>query len=55
MKIAKQSLFVGLGLSIIGMGFAAAGFIVPIAGAVLQEAIDVSVILNSLRTIGIKR
>ena len=55
MKIAKQSLFIGLGLSIIGMGFAAAGLIVPIAGAVLQEAIDVSVILNSLRTIRIKR
>ena len=55
MTIAKESLFVGLGLSIIGMGFAATGFIVPIIGAVLQEAIDVSVILNSLRTIGIKR
>jgi heavy metal translocating P-type ATPase len=55
MKIAKQSLFTGIGLSIIGMGFAAFGFIVPIAGAVLQEAIDVSVILNSLRTIRIKR
>ncbi|HTZ41776.1 MAG TPA: cation-translocating P-type ATPase, partial [Candidatus Omnitrophota bacterium] len=55
MKIAKQSIFAGLGLSLIGMGFAAFGFIVPVAGAVLQEAIDVSVILNSLRALGIKR
>jgi heavy metal translocating P-type ATPase len=55
MKIAKQSIFVGLGLSIIGMGFAAGGLIIPIVGAVIQEAIDVSVILNSLRTLGIKR
>jgi heavy metal translocating P-type ATPase len=55
MKIAKQSLFTGLGLSIIGMFFAAGGLIVPIVGAIIQEGIDVSVILNSLRTIGIKR
>ncbi len=55
MKIVKQSIFVGIGLSIIGMGFAAVGLVIPIIGAVLQEAIDVSVILNSLRTLGIKR
>ncbi len=55
MKIAKQSMFIGLGLSAVGMFFAAAGFIIPIAGAVIQEAIDVSVILNSLRTLRIKR
>lgn len=55
MKIAKQSIFVGLGLSIVGMGFAAGGIIIPVVGAVIQEAIDVSVILNSLRTLGIKR
>ena len=33
------------------MGFAAAGFIVPVAGALLQEAIDVAVILNALRAL----
>ena len=55
MKIAKQSIFVGLGLSIIGMGFAAGGLIVPIVGAVIQEAIDVSVIFNSLRALEIKK
>ncbi len=55
MKIAKESMFTGIGLSIVGMLLAAAGFIVPIAGAVIQEVIDVSVIFNSLRTLGIKR
>ena len=38
-------------LSTIAMGFAAAGFIVPVAGALLQEAIDVAVILNALRAL----
>ena len=49
MAIAKQSIFVGLGLSLVGMGFAAAGMLTPIAGALIQEAIDVAVILNALR------
>ena len=47
--IAKQSIRVGLFLSVVAMGFAAAGYIAPIAGALLQEAIDVAVILNALR------
>jgi cation transport ATPase len=50
--IAKQSIFVGLGLSLVGMGFAAAGLLTPIAGALIQEAIDVAVILNALRAAG---
>jgi P-type E1-E2 ATPase len=50
MRIAKQSIAVGLGLSIAAMGFAAAGYIAPVAGALLQEAIDVAVILNALRS-----
>ena len=33
------------------MGFAAVGLIVPIAGALLQEGIDVAVILNALRAL----
>ena len=37
------------------MGFAAGGLIVPIVGAVIQEAIDVSVIFNSLRALEIKK
>jgi cation transport ATPase len=31
------------------MGLASLGYIPPIAGAILQEAIDVAVILNALR------
>jgi cation transport ATPase len=33
------------------MGFAAAGMIVPVVGALLQEAIDVAVILNAPRAL----
>jgi heavy metal translocating P-type ATPase len=51
-RIALQSVWTGMGLSILAMGFAAAGFIPPIAGALLQEAIDVLVILNALRALG---
>jgi len=49
--IARQSVLVGLGLSIGAMGFAAAGLLIPIAGALLQEVIDVAVILNALRAL----
>jgi cation transport ATPase len=34
------------------MGFAAAGFLPPVAGALLQEAVDVAAILNALRALG---
>lgn len=50
-KIALQSAIGGMVLSIIGMGFAAAGFITPVAGAILQEIIDIIAIINSLRLI----
>jgi heavy metal translocating P-type ATPase len=49
LRIARQSIGAGLGLSVIAMGFAAGGWITPVAGALLQEAIDVAVILNALR------
>jgi P-type E1-E2 ATPase len=49
LRIARQSIRVGLGLSVIAMGVAAAGYIEPFAGALLQEGIDVAVILNALR------
>lgn len=49
--IALQSALGGMMLSIVGMGFAAFGFIPPVAGAIAQEVIDVAVILNALRTI----
>lgn len=48
-RIALQSITVGIGLSIIGMIIAAFGFVPPIIGAFTQEAIDVIVILNALR------
>ena len=51
-RIALESVFVGMGLSLVAMGLAAAGFIRPIVGAVLQEGIDVLVILNALRALG---
>jgi heavy metal translocating P-type ATPase len=49
MRIARQSIRVGLGLSGLGMLAAAVGWLPPIAGAVVQEAIDVAVILNAVR------
>ena len=51
LSIARQSVLVGIGLSVTAMGFAAFGLIVPILGALLQEAIDVAVILNALRAL----
>jgi len=48
-RIARQSVFTGIGLSTIGMLAAAGGAIVPVEGAVIQEAIDVTVIVNALR------
>jgi heavy metal translocating P-type ATPase len=49
--IAVESVIAGMGLSIVAMGFAAFGFLPPLAGAILQEAIDVAVILNALRVL----
>lgn len=48
-RIAQESILFGIGCSVIGMLFAAAGYIPPVVGAFIQEAIDVSVILNALR------
>ena len=48
-RIARQSVGIGLGLSGIAMLFAAAGMIAPVAGALLQEGIDLAVIMNALR------
>jgi heavy metal translocating P-type ATPase len=52
MRIARQSIWVGLGLSGVAMVAAAAGYVPPTVGALLQEAIDVAVILNALRAAG---
>ncbi|MDE1919573.1 MAG: cadmium-translocating P-type ATPase [Patescibacteria group bacterium] len=48
-RIASESVYAGIGLSSIGMLFAAFGFIVPVEGAILQEGVDVAVIINALR------
>ena len=48
-RIALQSIILGIGLSIAGMLLAAFGLIVPMVGAILQELIDVGAILNALR------
>jgi P-type E1-E2 ATPase len=49
LRLARQSIWTGLGLSGVAMVFAAFGYIPPVVGALLQEAIDVAVILNALR------
>jgi heavy metal translocating P-type ATPase len=49
-RITRQSIIAGLGLSACAMVFAAFGGIPPTVGAILQEAIDVAVILNALRS-----
>ena len=38
-----------MALSVIGMVFAAAGFLPPVAGAITQEVIDVLAVVNALR------
>jgi hypothetical protein len=48
-RIALQSAAGGMAISVIGMGFAVLGFVPPIAGALLQEFIDLGAVLNSLR------
>jgi heavy metal translocating P-type ATPase len=48
-RIAIQSISWGIGLSIGGMMLAAFGYIPPLLGAGIQEAIDVAVIINALR------
>ena len=50
-RIALQSVLFGMGLSGIAMLGAAGGYVTPVAGAFLQEAIDVAVILNALRAL----
>jgi P-type E1-E2 ATPase len=51
-RIALQSIMVGLALSGGAMLAGAFGLLTPVAGALVQEAIDVAVILNALRTLG---
>ena len=52
-RIAMESVVVGIGLSVLGMIAAALGYLSPVQGALIQEAIDVAVILNALRALRI--
>lgn len=49
-RTARQSILIGIGLSLLGMLFAFFGFLSPVEGAVLQEIIDALVIVNALRS-----
>jgi len=48
-KIARQSILIGIGLSVILMFIFATGKFPPIYGAAIQELVDVVVIINALR------
>jgi heavy metal translocating P-type ATPase len=48
-RVALQSAVGGMGLSLAGMLFAAAGYLPPVGGAVFQEIIDLAAVLNALR------
>ena len=48
-KIAGQSVYAGIALSVVGQLVALFGYIPPVTGAILQEGIDVTVIVNALR------
>jgi heavy metal translocating P-type ATPase len=50
-RIALESVYAGIGLSLVGMVAAALGHITPVQGALLQEVIDIAVILNALRAL----
>ncbi len=53
-RVAKQGISIGIGLSLVCMVLAGAGHIAPVAGAVLQEGIDVVAILNALRIASVR-
>jgi P-type E1-E2 ATPase len=48
-RIALQSAVGGMALSVIGMVFAAFGYLTPVMGAISQEVIDVLAVMNALR------
>lgn len=48
-RIARQSMILGIGLSLLGMVAGAFGYLPPVHGAILQEVIDALVIVNAVR------
>ncbi|MEV5052854.1 heavy metal translocating P-type ATPase [Arthrobacter sp. LAR12-1-1.1] len=51
-QVALQSIWIGIGLSVVLMLAAAAGYVPAIAGALTQELVDLATILNALRALG---
>ncbi|WP_433229789.1 heavy metal translocating P-type ATPase [Actinomadura formosensis] len=51
-SVARQSVVVGMGMSLAAMVAAAFGLLAPAAGALLQEGIDIVAILVALRALG---
>lgn len=51
-KVALQSIWIGIALSVALMLAAAAGYVPAIAGALSQEVVDLATILNALRALG---
>ena len=49
-RVATQRVWLGIGLSVVAMLAASAGYLPPLVGAFLQEGIDVLVIVNALRS-----
>ena len=50
-RIALQSAYLGMGLSVVAMFFAFFGILTPVSGAIIQELIDIIAVSNSLRTL----
>jgi len=51
MRVALQSIWLGIALSVLLMGVAATGVLPAVAGALSQEAVDLLSILNALRAL----
>lgn len=49
-RTARESILIGIGLSLLGMLLAFFGLVSPVQGAILQEIIDALVIVNALRS-----
>jgi heavy metal translocating P-type ATPase len=51
-QVALQSIWIGIGLSVVLMLAAAAGYVPAVVGALTQELVDLATILNALRALG---
>lgn len=50
-RVARQSVYMGVGLSIVAMGFAYAGYLPAVQGAIVQECIDILAVGSALRVL----